>query len=104
MSDYYYWKHYKRTSESTIDHDASLDLTKNGKIKKLHFRADLREPHLTFLTGFIEIAKKYDCLLLDIQGNLISPEEKQVYKLIKLSNSYKFLTNPEKFLNDLSNS
>ncbi len=104
MSDYYYWKHYKRTSDSTIDHDASLDLTKNGKIKELHFRADLKEPHLTFLTGFIEIAKSMIAFCWTYRGNLISPEEKQVYKLIKLSNSYKFLTNPEKFLNDLSNS
>jgi hypothetical protein len=103
-SDYHYWKHYKRTINTEIDHDASLILNKeNGKIKELHFRADLREDGLEFLNKFIEIAKKYDCLLMDFQGNLVTPEQKEVYKLAKLSNSYKFLTNPEKFLNSLSN-
>jgi len=59
-SDYYYWKHYKITTNSTIDHDASLILSKeNGKIKQLHFRADLREDGLKFLNEFIGIAKKY---------------------------------------------
>jgi len=103
-SDYYYWKHYKTTINSTIDHDASLILNKeNGKIKELHFRADLRENGLEFLNKFIEIAKKYDCLLMDIQGNLVIPEQKEVYKLAKLSNTYKFLTNHEEFFNSLSN-
>lgn len=103
-SDYHYWKHYKRTINTEIDHDASLILNKeNGKIKELHFRADLREDGLEFLNKFIEIAKKYDCLLMDLQGNLVTPEQKEVYKLAKLSNNYKFLTNPEEFLNSLSN-
>ncbi|GAA4152283.1 hypothetical protein GCM10022217_06940 [Chryseobacterium ginsenosidimutans] len=103
-SRYYYWKHYKRTINTAIDHDTSLILNKeNGKIKELHFRADLREDGLEFLNKFIEISKKYDCLLMDIQGNLVIPEQKEVYKLVQLSNSYKFLTNPEEFLNSLSN-
>ncbi|MET3535982.1 hypothetical protein [Chryseobacterium limigenitum] len=103
-SDYYYWKHYKRTIDTTIDHDASLILNKeNGKIKELHFRADLREDGLIFLNNFIEIAKKYDCLLMDLQGNLVIPAQKEVYKLAKLSNSYIFLTNPEGFLTNLGN-
>jgi hypothetical protein len=101
-SDYYYWKHYKRTINTEIDHDASLILNKeNGKIKELHFRADLRENALEFLNKFIEIAKKYDCLLMDFQGNLVTPEQKEIYKLVILSNSYKFLINPEKFLTSL---
>jgi len=40
---------------------------------------------------------------MDIKGNLIIPEQKEVYKLTKISNSYKFLTNPEEFLGSLSN-
>ncbi|KQT26005.1 hypothetical protein ASG22_04750 [Chryseobacterium sp. Leaf405] len=68
-----------------------------------HFRADLREDGLKFLNEFIGIAKKYDCLLMDIQGNLVIPEQKEVYKLAKISNSYKFLTNPKEILSSLSN-
>lgn len=102
--DYYYWKHYKRTIDTEIDHDASLILNKEtGKIKELYFRADLRENGLEFLNTFIEIAKKYDCLLMDFQGNLAVPEQKEIYRLAKTSNSYKFLTNPEEFLTGLNN-
>ncbi|MDQ0595289.1 hypothetical protein QFZ37_003658 [Chryseobacterium ginsenosidimutans] len=104
-SDYYYWKHYKKTLDISIDHDASLTLSKeNGKIKQLYFRADLRENGLEFLNKFIEIAKKYDCLLMDLNGNLIVPEQKEVYKLVKFSNNYKFLKNPEEYLNNLEQS
>lgn len=40
---------------------------------------------------------------MDLQGNLVVPAQKEVYKLAKLSNSYQFLTNPEEFLTNLSN-
>ncbi|MBV6440655.1 MAG: hypothetical protein EPGJADBJ_02327 [Saprospiraceae bacterium] len=49
----------------------------------------------------IELAKKYDWLLMDIKGNLVEPEFREVAKLIKDSNSYKFLKDPLKFLTDL---
>lgn len=98
----YYWKHYKTGAIIKIDHDASLILNKeNGKIKELYFRADLREDGLEFLNKFIEIAKKYDCLLMDFQGNLVVPDQREVYKLVQLSNSYKFLTNRKEFLTGL---
>ncbi|MCJ8155472.1 hypothetical protein MKJ01_17070 [Chryseobacterium sp. SSA4.19] len=102
-SDYYYWKHYKKEVDTSIDHDALLLLSReNGKIKELHFRADLRENGLEFLNNFIDITKKYNCLLMDLHGNLVTPEQEQVYKLMKLSNSYKFLTDPENFLHSLN--
>ncbi|ASK32157.1 hypothetical protein CEY12_19550 [Chryseobacterium sp. T16E-39] len=100
-SNSYYWKYYIVNS---IDHDASLVLDKQSeKIEELYFRADLRESGLVFLNQFIEIAKKYNCLLLDVKGNLIRPERNEVYKLITLSDNYRFLVNPEDFLNNLRN-
>lgn len=93
QSDYYYWKHYK----NTVDNDAALILNEKSGIKELYFRADLRENGLEFLNNFVDIAKKYDCLLMDVKGNLVAPEQEQVYKLIKLSNNYKFMTDHENF-------
>jgi hypothetical protein len=34
---------------------------------------------------------------MDVKGNLVAPEQEQVYKLIKLSNNYKFMTDYENF-------
>jgi hypothetical protein len=34
---------------------------------------------------------------MDVSGNLIKPDQNEVYKLIKLSNSYKFLSDPKVF-------
>lgn len=95
----YYWKYY---SGNNIDHDAFLILDKQfEKIEELQFRADLRENDLVFLNQIIEIAKKYNCLLMDVKGNLIRPEQKEVYRLITLSDNYKFLIDPEKFIDNL---
>ncbi|MBK1895126.1 hypothetical protein [Chryseobacterium paridis] len=99
-SNSYYWKYYS----NSIDHDTYLMLNKQSqKIAELHFRADLRERDLKFLNQFIAIAKKYNCLLMDVKGNLIRPEQSEVYKLITRSDNYKFLVNPQDFFDNFHN-
>ena len=64
-------------------------------------RADLREEKLKFLVAMIEMAQRYEWLLMDMNGNLIEPNFGNVIELIKASNSYKFLKYPLKFLTEL---
>lgn len=92
------WKFYSRE----VDNDASMLINgETGKIEVLRFRADLREENFKFLREMIDLASKYDWLLMDIEGNLRNPNLSEIGKLIKISNSYKFLQNPLKFLTEL---
>lgn len=85
-----------------IDNDASMSINEEtGMIEEIRFRADLREEKLKFLKEMIEMAKKYDWLLMDMKGNLVEPNFEEVARLIKISNSFKFLKDPLKFLTDL---
>lgn len=94
------WKTY--TDE--VDHDTYLSLNEiNGKIKQLTFRADLREKGLTFLKNMLNLSKENDWLLMDVKGNLSAPQMEEVKKIINISNCYRFLSNPEKFFDDLEN-
>lgn len=85
-----------------VDNDASMSINEEtGKIEIIRFRADLREDELKFLREMIELAENYDWLLMDMKGNLVEPKFREVAKLIKNSNSYKFLKDPLKFLTDV---
>lgn len=92
------WKFYSQE----VDNDAYMLVSEEtGKIEELVFRADLREVKWTFLREMIELAATYDWLLMDVKGNLVFPKRKEVGKLIKKSNSHKFLIDPMKFLKEL---
>jgi hypothetical protein len=97
------WKTYIDAIDNPLDNDASLLINENtGMIEELNFRADLREKSLTFLIGMVNLAKLYDWLLMDVKGNLSEPEMKEVVKLMVDSDSFKFLQDPKKFLEDLA--
>jgi hypothetical protein len=98
--DIFNWKTYK----GELDNDASMCINyENENITELSFRADLREPNLKFLNGMLELAKKYEMMLMDRKGNLLHPEFNEIKDFIKVSNSFKFIENPEKFIDDLHN-
>lgn len=93
------WKTYS----NEVDNDASMSInSKTKKIEHLSFRADLREPKLKFLNEMLYLAKKKEMLLMDRKGKIFAPEYKEIKNYIKNSNSYKFIENQEKFLDDLS--
>jgi hypothetical protein len=98
--DIFNWKTYK----VELDNDASMCInSESEKITELSFRADLREPNLKFLNGMLELAKKYEMMLMDRKGNLLNPEFNEIKDFIKVSNTFKFIENPEKFIDDLHN-
>lgn len=93
-----------KTNEGKLDNDAWMSInSENNKITELSFRADLREPSLNFLNGMLELAKKYEMMLMDRKGNLLNPEFNEIKDFIKVSNTFKFIQNPEKFIDDLHN-
>jgi hypothetical protein len=96
----YNWKRY--TTE--LDNDAFMAVNNiNNRITEFSFRADLGEPNLTFLIQMLDLAKKYEMKVMDRKGNIIEPELTIVKDFIKLSNSYRFIENPENFLDGLHN-
>lgn len=91
-----------KTDSIETDNDAYLSLNeKTGGIESLSFRADLREKGLVFLKNMILLASEKDWLLMDLKGNLSLPQMEEVKKIIEISNCHRFLTNPEKFFDDL---
>ena len=97
--DSFNWKTYS----TELDNDAFMSINLESKnIKELSFRADLREPTLKFLNGMLELAERNKMMMMDRKGNLLNPEINEIEKNIKLSNSFKFIENPEKFFNDLN--
>ena len=58
---------------------------------------------MIFLKEILELANKYKMMLLDRIGNLFNPDFNEMKKYIKISNNFKFIKNPQKFLEDLNN-
>ena len=71
-------------------------------IEELSCRIDMRDHSFDFRERVFSIAKQYNCLLLDSQGRLFEPTNKELDKVIQLSNANRFVKNPNKFLDDLS--
>ena len=91
-----------KTETNEIDNDAYL-LTnvEFNEIREFTFRADLRDRKMTFLRKMINLSKNNHFLLMDINGNLVNPNIKEVLRLIQKSNSFKVVENPLGFLKDL---
>jgi hypothetical protein len=98
------WKTYIVEENIEIDNDASLDINaETGKIEGLNFRADLREPSLSFLVKMLELAQLYDWVFMDTsKGCIALPEKAPLCKLIENSNAFRFLQNPRAFLEGLN--
>ncbi len=73
-----------------------------NKIEDLDCRIDLRKIDTKFINNVFDFAKQFECLLMDRQGRLIEPVFSKLMDAIKLSNSFRFVTNPTDFLDDLS--
>lgn len=72
------------------------------KVEELSCRIDLRHINIPFLEKTLALAIKFDCLLMDKQGRLYEPTVKELIQKIQLSNANRFVSDPTKFLNDLS--
>lgn len=99
-NDSFNWK----TNKGEIDNDAWMSIDpETENITEFSFIADLREPSLKFLIEMLELAKTHKMMLMDRKGNLLNPEFKEIKSFIKMSNPFKFIENPENFIDDLHN-
>ncbi len=88
-----------KTETNEVDNDSWILIDSNRhRIKEFTFRADLRQPKLKFLIEMVKLAKEKELLLIDKNGNLVEPEIEDVIKLVKKSNAYKYVQNPNVFL------
>jgi hypothetical protein len=82
--------------------DIIFALTAEGYIEEFGCRIDLRELDKNFIENVFNIARRLDCLLMDKKGNLFEPSLDKLIENIKLSNSFKFVSNPADFLDKFS--
>jgi len=71
-------------------------------VEEVSCRLDLRYLDKSFIDKVLSLAIQFDCLLMDAQGGLYQPALTALFDTIKLSNAYRFVGDPEQFLNDLS--
>jgi hypothetical protein len=96
------WKTYIFGENLEIDNDALMHINaETGKIERLCFRADLREPSLIFLHKMMELAQLYDWVFVDTaRGFIANPNKLAIGKLIGNSNGFGFQQNLRAFLKD----
>lgn len=71
-------------------------------VEEVSCRLDLRNLDKKFIDKVLSLATQFDCLLMDTRGRLYKPTLAALFETIKLSNAYRFVGDPEQFLNDLS--
>lgn len=96
---------WKGNANNEEDNDASICLSNDKtKIEEFHFRIDLRKSsninHV--LQSILNICKKNQFVLIDIKGNIFKPQLDDILKSMKTSNASTFLSDPIKFLENLS--
>ena len=72
------------------------------QVEEISCRVDLHKPDVRFVNSVFYLARHFDCLFMDRQGRLFEPKRHEFIENVKLSNSYRFVTDSEKFLNDFS--
>lgn len=91
-----------KTHTEKVDNDAAMVIDENtGHITEFSFRADLREEKLLFLRNMLHLGQKYAWQFMDRRGKLWPPDFEKLREGIKISNPYRFLTDPIKFLESL---
>jgi hypothetical protein len=73
-----------------------------NKVEELSCRIDLRKIDKTFVSKFLSLATRFDCLLMDRQGRLYAPTIVNLADKISLSNANRFVDDPRQFLEDMS--
>lgn len=96
---------WKGDSEEEEDNDCHIAFNENTfVISEFQFRTDLRniEKAKKFMAGMLKICIVNDLLVMNTDGFLYDPEMEIIFEDIKKSNSVKFLTNPMKFIEEIT--
>lgn len=96
---------WKGNGKDEEDNDACICLNEDKtKIKEFQFRIDLRKrSNITeVLQSILNLCEKNQLVLIDLKGEIFKPKLENILKSIKASNASQFLTDPIKFLDNLS--
>ncbi|MEO1517484.1 MAG: hypothetical protein AAFV95_20845 [Bacteroidota bacterium] len=86
------------------DNDVSLVFgEQTGIVSHFSFRFDLRSTNLDFLRRMIDLCQENDLVFLSDQKGVMEASLEHLPEIIGSSAYRKFLTDPEKFLEELSN-
>jgi hypothetical protein len=97
---------WKGNGNNNEDNDAHISLSDDkNKIKEFVFRIDLRKASNinNVFQSILSLCKKNNLILIDLKGNIFKPKLETLIESIKASNANTFLTDPLKYLENLSN-
>lgn len=79
-----------------------IDLvSENGQPQDVFVRIDVRKVSYSFVIEIVRIAKENDWLFLSEGGEVLRPAFREVMFAIKRSDAFRFVENPEEFLQEL---
>ncbi len=93
-----------RLYQGEAENDAVVYFNKEtGLVQEVSCRIDMRQPYESFLYGILTLATAFDCRLM-ARGSrqLFAPTVSELRLAMEQSNAQRFVTNPLKFLTDLS--
>ncbi|WP_264523540.1 hypothetical protein [Flavobacterium sp. N502536] len=96
---------WKGNADNDEDNDACICLSADkSKVEEFQFRIDLRKESniIKVLQSILNLCKKNQFVLIDLKGAIFQPQLEDILKSIKTSNATSFLTDPIKFLENLS--
>ena len=96
---------WKGNSTNYEDNDCYIAYNKTKRIiNEFQFRVDLRKQDniSRFLNGMLNLCKKNELMVFNINGVLFEPKIEVIYEDLKKSNAVAFLTDPEKFLDKIA--
>ena len=86
-------------NEETTDVQLFIE---DDSIEEVSFRIDLRDEKVKeFFEMIINFSKENNAILFNADNDPIDPNKESILKDIKKSASYKFISNPEQFFDDL---
>lgn len=71
------------------------------RVVSVWVRIDLRQLEPSFIDGVLSFVRSQQCHLINIEGRLIAPELDSLRTVLKDSRAYRFVTNPQKYLEEL---
>ncbi|QSB25889.1 hypothetical protein [Flavobacterium sp. CLA17] len=97
---------WKGNGNNDEDNDACICLNDDTtKIEEFQFRIDLRKASniTNTLQALLNLCQENQFVLIDLKGEIFKPELDDIFKSMTASNATRFLNDPIKFLENISN-
>jgi hypothetical protein len=79
-----------------------IDFLQDSDSELFRVRIDLREPSVDFMKCVLALANRWSMTLEDDDGKGLRPNLEDLVSSIKVSEAYRFVTNPRKFLEEIA--